>query len=150
MAGTGEGEAVVREGSRLECPGCHAATVVKVVNRLDGWTCVGRAYVCALCGHDFGPADATGAAHSPKRGKSASEAAMALFGEAMAPAARAAILDEPRGHFCKDCRHFFKHPFRTTCLLHEREVRPMGDCPEYEARCDESEDEGRDVSGREV
>ena len=41
------------------------------------------------------------------------------------------IGEAPKGHFCRDCRHYVKHPFLSRCGRHDCEVEPMQDCPDF-------------------
>ncbi|MFA6816506.1 MAG: hypothetical protein WCS73_09465 [Lentisphaeria bacterium] len=33
--------------------------------------------------------------------------------------------------FCKNCAHHFENPFRFHCVLHNKDVNPMDDCPDF-------------------
>lgn len=52
-----------------------------------------------------------------------------LMGEA--PASLPSLVNENESRFCKDCRHFLRHPFLSRCLLHSRATEPMDDCADF-------------------
>lgn len=113
---------------------------------MDGWTPVGSTAICALCGAELGAMADVGGHPVKDDGDGASA------GRARAAAVLGVAEDEGDGKahgfahdtalFCKDCRHFYKHPFYARCLLHEKEIDPMGDCPDFDPG-----DEGREKDG---
>ena len=44
-----------------------------------------------------------------------------------------AAADEEK-RFCKDCKHFLKHPFVDRCEIDNKPVDPMDDCEKFEKR----------------
>lgn len=129
-------------GMSIDCPVCGQSSVVKLATRMDGWTVVGRYYSCALCNAELGPAcDASdlSVSNTTHRNQSLDRLAAALSQEAPKKVDAKALLevDLETSHFCKDCRHFYKHPFADTCLLHRRRTNPMDDCPQFERTVEE-------------
>lgn len=37
-------------------------------------------------------------------------------------------------HFCRDCKHYLFHPYKSRCCLKEIDVEPMDDCPSFSMR----------------
>jgi hypothetical protein len=101
---------------------------------MDGWRCLGEAVVCAFCQTPVAPPAPPGSAQPPATGDaSAARSRAAAFLNAD-PVAAPEFKDKQKGRFCKDCRHYFKHPFYSRCLYHERNVEPMDDCPDFAPR----------------
>ncbi len=120
-----------RPGQTFRCPECNRDSIVKVRKVMDGWRCVGEALVCAFCGASLGAPEDPGAADSRGAAEARGRLAALLDTE---PPRRPEFKDRDKGRFCKDCRHFFKHPFYSKCLLHEKTVEPMEDCADFTER----------------
>jgi len=105
-----------RDGLKIHCPACGLDSVVKTVTKMDGWKAAGRFFVCALCGNTLGPAADPGE-QTNSRSEAARAAAARLLGGPEEDDGRIRIrrrLESTTRRFCKDCRHFFRHPFKTT------------------------------------
>jgi len=126
-------------GQRFVCEHCGDESVVKVRREMSGWECVREHYACALCGADLGDVaeDAAGEEHAAAKEKLGKLAD--FLGEAVVERPR---IEAEEANFCRDCANFLKHPFRSRCLLLDREVEPMNDCPRFERRPAEEEDAG--------
>lgn len=121
-----------QRGQNVECPACHRDTIVHVKILFDGWTAKGEHYVCGLCAADLGPLPAKGAVQDPGATESSGLSKAATFlGTTIEAKPRLAGADDVRP-FCRDCRHFIKHPFECRCHLWDRRVEPMMDCPKFE------------------
>lgn len=114
---------------------------------MDGWTPVGRFFTCALCSAELGPAESahTSPAKSRTRDEHGSIDRLSAFLSQQRVEKKAADqalgVTEDATRFCKDCRHFYRHPFIDKCLLHERPTGPMDDCPDYERKPAEESDD---------
>ena len=98
---------------------------------MDGWTKVGRALACAICGEkiaDFPEPQPIAA----EKGKALSGFAALLHTEAEAKPEIKVNDDEKQ--FCRGCSHFIAHPFLSRCTLHKQEVNPMDDCPDFKPK----------------
>ena len=128
----------IKKGAAIDCPACGKSSIVKVINKMSGWQCVGQVFVCAICGHELGPVVSSGkAVAGSSEGRPSQREALASFlgADAEGPSPTAiGMLGGERAEFCKDCAHYYRNPFKSSCLLHEREVDPMGDCPELAPR----------------
>ena len=138
-----------RDGMTIDCPACGKGSVVKTATKMDGWRPAGRFLVCALCGHQLA-AVSEGVPAKPGREDAARRAAAQLLGDDGEDEVRKRMregLQAEKSRFCKDCGHFHRHPFKTMCLLHERETDPMGDCASFEAREVTAEEASEDGEG---
>ena len=50
------------------------------------------------------------------------------------PAIIANPFEQTERRFCRDCKHRVMNAFRIYCSLHDKDVGPMDDCPQYEKR----------------
>jgi hypothetical protein len=60
------------------------------------------------------------------------DALASLLGADAGAEAPGVDLGESDGRFCKNCRHFLRHPFQSRCLFHDRDVEPMNDCEDFD------------------
>jgi len=125
----------MKAGDRIRCPHCGDNTFVKEEVVMDGWTVKGKKLTCAMCGQKL--ADAENAATAKESDGGADKAKLSalsgLLGEK--PVEKPKFdCDATLRRFCKDCAHFVIHPFMTRCGKFDRDVDPMGDCPEYQKR----------------
>lgn len=123
----------MQSNEKFICPACKEESMLKIKNKLDGFTQVGKVFVCMLCGAEIGevPAESdTGknADSNDKLNKLGS-----LLGAAPAATARLAAADDEK-RFCKDCAHFLKHPFVDRCDRDNHPVDAMADCEFFEKR----------------
>ncbi len=127
---------VPKPGETFFCRACGHESLAKVKKVMDGWRCTGEVVLCAFCQAPVAPAKPPAAsAASPDTG-AADAAALRRLAALLdtEPAAAPRLADATRGHFCKDCRHFLRHPFYSRCLHHERNVEPMEDCADFDPR----------------
>ena len=115
-------------GDKLICPYCREATVVKRKPKMRGWTRIGDALVCALCGAELGTPPAAGDAPPPS---SAARALAALLGETEKPSVRLDPGSEYR-RFCRNCRNRIEHPFVLRCARNGGAIEPGGCCEFFE------------------
>lgn len=115
-------------GQHFRCTFCHEDSVVKARKVLDGWSTVGEEFVCALCGaavvseeESLDEPDVSVAASECDSDTADSRVAALFDGDGLCGSR----------HFCRDCVHYLKHPFVSRCLLHDKPVEPMQDCPDY-------------------
>ena len=120
----------MQPNDKIICPACKEASMAKLKNKMDGFTVVGKVLTCMLCGAEL---EAYKAAETATTGseKKLEQLGM-LLGAAPSATVRLAAADDEK-RFCKDCKHFLKHPFVDRCDLDNHPVDPMDDC-EYFAR----------------
>lgn len=124
----------MKAGDHTRCPHCGEDTFVKEEVVMDGWTVRGKILKCTLCGKKLADAPGKETAAAAATADSAKLSALSgLLGEKPVAQPSLGLRDGAR-HFCKDCGHFIIHPFMTHCSRFDREVDPMGDCPEFKAR----------------
>ena len=115
----------MKAGDVFHCPECNQDSIVKTRRKMDGFRCLGEELVCMLCGAVL-PEDA------PEKNGEVAKAAhplAALLG--VEEAAPERLADDSGRGFCRDCKHYIKHPFLSRCDLHDRSVNPMDDCPDF-------------------
>jgi hypothetical protein len=119
-------------GESFFCTRCGRESVAKAKRVLDGWTVVRECLACAFCGAEIPETEeAVG-----KTGAMDKLAALAsLLGET--PVRPPTLGNETESRFCKDCRHFLRHPFLSRCLLHNQATEPMDDCTDFTPRPDD-------------
>lgn len=127
-----------KPGESFHCATCGRDSIAKTQNLMDGWRCVGEAVVCAFCKAPVGAplqrqAKSTDKGTSPDAASAAALSRLASFLDTT-PEAAPEFTDKDRGRFCKDCRHYFKHPFYSRCLFHDKPVEPMDDCDDFTLR----------------
>jgi|APSaa5957512622_1039677.scaffolds.fasta_scaffold03095_6 hypothetical protein len=122
----------LRSGAAAVCPACREESLAKRTKRMEGWTCVGEYFACALCGAHWADVEPDKGTSHEKRGSERLEALAGLLGESVPEAPKP--LTPGCVTFCKDCLHFMRHPFRDRCLLHGRDTGSMDDCASFERR----------------
>lgn len=123
----------MKSGDAFVCPVCKEKSFVKKEVRMDGWTVAGEVFRCALCGSEIQPPKDD--EKSEKTENKAEDSLRALLGVSDGPKTDAAAsLREGERKFCKDCQHRVVNAFRMVCMLHEKDVGPMDDCPSFVRR----------------
>ena len=126
------------DAKHIDCPSCGESTVpVKRSERLD-WSTVDVYWGCALCGARLPIEDDSEIENGNAPGKSP-ESIDKLAGflgnnkeEIEHHSARTLLDDGSELQFCRDCKHFLKHPFVCRCLFHDRDTEPMKHCSDFE------------------
>lgn len=123
----------MKAGDRIVCPHCRQETFAKEHVVMADWTVKEKILQCPLCGARL-PVVETTAPPPAEEKKAASLDALSqlLGGEKLERPDYTIAADVKR--FCKDCRHFIAHPFRTRCAHWDREVDPMDDCECYQPK----------------
>ena len=122
----------MQPNEKITCPFCKEPSMAKVKNVLDGFTKVGEVLVCMLCGAELGTVETSAQANSVQSNQKIHDLGV-LLGAAPAARARLAAADDEK-RFCKDCKHFLKHPFVDRCDLDNHPVDPMDDCDKFQKR----------------
>ena len=112
------------------CPFCHEESFAKKKNLTDGWKITGTVEVCALCGAELKKDTATDPDIS-KTQASRDRLASLLGGDLREKVELSGTADR---RFCRNCRHFIVHPFKSVCALTDDEADPMGECAGFEAK----------------
>lgn len=111
----------------MRCPFCHEESFAKKKILRDGWNITGEVSVCALCGRELPQPAQEGAERPDPRQKLA-----ALLGGAECE--KVELAGSADMSFCRNCRHFVIHPFRSFCALTDQEADPMGECGSFTPR----------------
>lgn len=135
----------LHRGASVRCPHCGRESIVVIRAEFDGWKRVGDVFACGLCDTVLGQVPGVSTSKDDAVDTEQSKRAKQLLGfdeRGSQELSAAKVLGEdtehgPR-HFCRDCRHYLVHPFLSRCLLHNRTVEPMGDCPDF---CERDTDE---------
>lgn len=134
---------VPRPGESFHCSACGRDSVAKLQKLMDGWRCTGEVMICAFCKAPVVPP--SGAVESrPAATEKAGASALSRLADLLdaKPVAAPQFADTAVGHFCKDCRHFLRHPFYSRCLRHDKAVEPMDDCGDFAPRPPDSANGG--------
>lgn len=116
----------------MRCPGCGEESFPKKKLKTEGWQVVGEVEVCALCGTEWKKsADAENKTSAPDAARS--RLAALLGGDLPEKVELSGSAD---CRFCRNCKYFIVHPFKTVCALSDEEADPMGECGKFAARQD--------------
>lgn len=127
----------ISEGDSFTCPHCQSVSIAKQKTEFDGFT-VKRTYlVCAFC-----QAELAASKKPSKPGKKSVTSPLpdqlsSLFGASSdggKPDISDMLSDDQERRFCKNCCHNFITPFKCHCNLHQKEVEPLQDCPDFEPK----------------
>ena len=120
----------MKQGDSIDCPHCGKNSFLKKVAILDGWTKKGDILACAACSAKIAdlPPEGQAPAAFPK-GKSIGTLE-SLFGEKHSSGPRIEASEDEKA-FCRDCKNYIVHPFMSRCGLHNKNVNPMDDCPDF-------------------
>lgn len=115
--------------NEMRCPFCQEESFAKKKLVTENWKIVGEVEICALCGAQL-PSEKRDAKQIEKR---SSDRLAALLGSE--PEEKISLRDDgEQYHFCRNCKNFLIHPFKSVCALSDQETDPMGECPEFEAK----------------
>ena len=126
----------MKENEVVNCPRCGARTPARLKTEREGWTVVGRSFVCVFCGGRLGEPDGTpGTREAATKGTGASADRLRnLLGDVEeTPEYRLDPGTEYR-RFCRHCGHFLQHPFVCRCARSGAETDPGSSCSEFVAR----------------
>ena len=116
---------IYRLGQEFTCPQCGMCAVVREEEIVEGlFEVVGKRHVCSSCGWQI-PENQI---EAPVKG---ADSRQALFGDETPIDDGPMLSDTDTTRFCKNCRHYLKSPFLSRCLLHKRDVEPMGICEHF-------------------
>lgn len=127
----------ISEGDFFLCPHCQTSSFAKSHSEYDGFSLKRRYLACAFCQAEIGIKKEAKATDKPTAKSHAAEKLSSLFGEVQTadePVMSELLSDDKQRHFCKNCRHNFVTPFKCHCNLHQKEVEPLHDCPDFEAK----------------
>jgi hypothetical protein len=109
------------------CPVCKEESFPKKKLKTEGWKVVGEAEYCALCGAEWKKEPDSAA--DPVKAESKNRLAALLGSDLPEKVELAGSADIC---FCRNCRYFIVHPFKSVCSLTDEETDPMGECGKFE------------------
>ena len=109
----------------MRCPFCGEESFAKKKLIRSGWQITGEVAVCALCGREL-PAVEKKSAENSDAAAERKRKLSALLGGVDTETVQ--LAGEADRKFCRNCRHFVVHPFRSLCALTDAEADPMGEC----------------------
>lgn len=115
----------------MRCPFCHEESFAKKKLLRDGWNISGEVMVCALCGKELPAERKKSDAGNSSSADLRQKLAALLGGDEVEKVALAGTADMS---FCRNCRNFIVHPFRSFCALTDQEADPMGECSSFTPR----------------
>lgn len=118
-------------GESKICPKCNEKSIAKEKKILDGWSVKEIRLVCSFCGADWGTPDKTEKAAD---NNAATDRFAALLGDVEKSEKADLSPTEDYGKFCRNCKYFITHPFKSICSRTDREADPMGECSSFAAK----------------
>lgn len=106
----------------LRCPACARDSWLLRKPRYDGFTKIGEALTCALCGHEFA-SEAEIAFKDSRKPK--------VFSEDDRPRPVKVFREDEKGKMCRYCAEYVVNPFLQRCGLHRCEVQATDTCPHF-------------------
>lgn len=111
------------------CPHCGEESFAKKKNIVENWQITGEIQVCALCGKVWEKSSPAGNGKNSDAKKS--RLAALLGGDLTEKVTLSGSADRK---FCRNCRYFLVHPFKTLCSRTDQEADPMGECSKFEEK----------------
>lgn len=115
----------MKKGDTQICPACGEKSFARDKKIMDGWSVKEIRLVCSFCGADWGVPDKT---QDSTATKAATDRFAALLGDVEKSEKADISPTEDYGKFCRNCKYFVSHPFKSICSRHDREADPMGEC----------------------
>lgn len=113
----------------MRCPHCQEESFGKKKKLTRGWKIIGEITVCALCGTEW--KSSASADDAPEQGASTDKLKALLGGDFREKTELAGSADS---RFCRNCKYFIVHPFKTVCALSDETADPMGECASFAER----------------
>ena len=112
-------------GDTKICPACNERSIAKAKKILEGWSIKEIRLCCSFCGADWGLPEAD---DSPEKIKSRTDSFAALLGEVEKSEKADLSPTEDYGTFCRNCKHFISHPFKSICARTSLDADPSSSC----------------------
>ena len=114
----------------MHCPFCNEESFAKKKSVTEGWKIIGEIEVCALCGAEL-KKDPSGSVDAAEKSNASKSRLAALLGGDLSE--KVTLCGSADRRFCRNCKYFLVHPFKTVCALSDQETDPMGECSRFEA-----------------
>ena len=118
-------------GDSQICPACKEKSIAKEKKIMDGWSVKEIRLICSFCGADWGVPDKPEAVRADN---AAADRFAALLGEVEKSEKADLSPTEDYGKFCRNCKFFITHPFKSICAKTDNEADPMGECQFFTAK----------------
>ncbi|NMA43339.1 MAG: hypothetical protein GX946_08140 [Oligosphaeraceae bacterium] len=121
----------IQAGAAFRCPYCQSDSIAKENKEYEGFKLKRVFLACALCQAEL---DVAPVAEADDKAKNKTNKLQALFAQdctTARPDVGELLDDDGQRHFCKNCLHNFFTAFKCFCNLHQQEVEPLHDCPEF-------------------
>lgn len=119
----------MKTGNEIKCSFCGKDSFAIKGTEMDGWILKGEILKCSSCGKKLADIPkATEVDKQPSTDGKLDKLASFLGTEKVV---HKTIDSDGDKVFCKDCKHYIKHPFLNRCGLHAKEVDPMNDCSDF-------------------
>ncbi len=124
----------MKPGDQINCPHCGMSSFLKKESVMDGWKKAGEVLKCASCSAKIAdlPPEVL-AREEDKAAKSRADKLQSLLGGVTVSKPKLEAKPGER-RFCRDCANLVAHPFLSRCSLHNKEVNPMDDCPDFKPK----------------
>lgn len=119
----------MKNGDEVKCPFCDKDSFAVKGMQMDGWTVKGEILKCSSCGKKL--ADILKHTEADKQLKSDIHLDNLASFLGTEKVIHTKMESDGEKVFCKDCKHYIKHPFLNRCALHTKEVDPMNDCADF-------------------
>ena len=120
----------IQAGAAFHCPHCQNDSIAKCSKEYEGFSLKREYLACALCQAEIA-APATDCGTETKAEPSALQALFADNHTADKQNVGELLEDDGQRRFCKNCLHNFFTAFKCFCNLHQKEVEPLHDCPDF-------------------
>jgi hypothetical protein len=122
-----------KKGQMVVCPHCGCDAIVQVKTEMDGWEKIGDCLACNICSKKLADIAEKKTINDDNHLNDPGTDKFADFlGTNKLEKDKEYLGDVSERKFCKDCKNFVENPYNTRCMLHEKEIGPMDDCPDYE------------------
>ncbi|MBQ8754003.1 MAG: hypothetical protein IJZ19_03165 [Lentisphaeria bacterium] len=121
----------MKKGESKVCPQCGEKSFAKEKKVMENWSVKELRLVCSFCGADWGLPDADEKTAAVNK---AADRFAALLGEVEKSEKADISPTEDYGKFCRNCKHFITHPFKSLCSRTNQEADPMGECEFFSAK----------------
>jgi len=129
----------MKPGDSVNCPHCGQDVFLVKKTLMDGWAKLGDMLSCSACTEKIADIEADNPIESANN-KSESANKLAIFLDTEKESAPALAADDSEKLFCRDCNHLVQHPFLIRCNLHQKDVNPMADCPDFMPKISEDDE----------
>lgn len=119
----------MKSGDEIKCPFCNEDSFAVKGTEMDGWILKGEILKCSFCGKKLADIVKTTETDNLTIPNIKLDKLASFLGTEKV--IHKTIESDGDKAFCKDCKHYIKHPFLNRCGFHTKEVDPMNDCSDF-------------------